>query len=272
MSYPYPPQPADSGRLLRPATVTFSSLLLFSVAGLQLIGLIVGISIAGKIGDALKPLYANVEGGEAVSTFASIGTVIGLAIGLLGAITLAILAIFNNKGKNGSRITTWILGGISACCCAGGVVSNAASGGMNFGSKPQVGPSQDEVKAAIEAHLPSWYTPVNYTLTGLALIALVTALVLLALPPSNLFFKGAAAQPAFVPPPGYPQSGQPGTPGYPQHGAPGHLPAPGYPQSPGYPQPGMPDSPQQGGQPGYPAPGAPGQQPGDPGVNPGPQA
>ncbi len=101
------------------------------------------------------------------------------------------------------------------------------------------GPSSEEIQRRLEEALPSWLTPVSILLGVLSLIALITALILLALPKANQFFRKPTA--AWEPPtpgasyPGYPQA--PGQPGYPQASG-----EPGYPSSgePSYPPPGEP--------------------------------
>lgn len=85
-------------------------------------------------------------------------------------------------------------------------------------------PDQAEIQRMLEDRLPSWYTPVSTTISVLAMIALLVALILLALPPSNEFFR--KSQTAWEPPvPGSTYPGYPPTyPGYPPAG-PGYPPA-----------------------------------------------
>ncbi|WP_433128115.1 hypothetical protein ACQPWW_00740 [Micromonospora sp. CA-240977] len=221
----------------RPSIVSISSYLLFLFLACQVLTLIVTLSTIGATRDAIREAYAgsNVDGAEQVGdVFLAIGVGSSILL-LLLAIVLGVLALFNNQGRNGARITTWIIGGIMVCCVGGGLLSNAA-GGFTGGETGGDGPSAEEIQRRLEEALPSWATPVSLVLGVVSLIALVTALILLALPKANPFFRKAA--PAWEPPapgasyPGAPQA--PGQPGYPQ--APGQ---PGYPQSsgePGYPQ------------------------------------
>lgn len=258
-----PSTPARS----RPGVVTISSYLLILFAVLQVIGLIITLATIGKIRDALQDAYADTSG----ETADAIGTVtyaigIGAAVfSLLLAAALVVLALLNNRGKNGSRITTWVLGGIMICCSGGNLVSGAA-GGFTGGAGGTSGdaPSPDEIQRRLDAALPGWFTPVNTLLGVIGVLALLAALILLALPKANEFFR--KPQPVWEPPvPGGAYPGQPSTPGYPQtSGEPAYPPTPGYPPAPGYPTPGQPGQP---GQP--PAPGQPGDQP-PPSDRPGP--
>ncbi|MFG1649028.1 hypothetical protein ACGFIE_03810 [Micromonospora sp. NPDC049275] len=237
----------------RPSTVTISSYLLYLFLACQVISLIVTLSTIGKTRDVLRDAYSSstTDGADQVADF-----VFAFALGagilvVLFSVVLAVLAMFNNRGSNGSRITTWIVGGIMVCC-TGGTVLNGAGGG-SFATGGNSGgdmPSGDEVRRRLEEALPSWITPVSILLGVISLLALLAALILLALPKSNEFFRKPTA--AWEPPtpgasyPGYPQaSGQPGypstgQPGYPSGGEPGYPSTPG--QAPGSEQPGTPPS------------------------------
>ncbi|MEU1590263.1 hypothetical protein [Micromonospora sp. NPDC005710] len=220
----------------RPSIVSISSYLLFLFLALQVISLIITLSTFGKTRDALRDAYANsaTDGEQVADVFAVVG-IGGSIVLLLLAIVLGVLALFNNQGRNGARITTWIVGGVMVCCVGGGLLSNAA-GGFNAGGGTGDGPSPEEIQRRLDEALPTWVTPVSLLLGVLSLIALIAALVLLALPKANPFFRKATA--AWEPPtpgasyPGHPQA--PGQPGYPQAPA-----EPGYPSSgePSYPPP-----------------------------------
>ncbi|BCL15007.1 hypothetical protein [Micromonospora sagamiensis] len=240
----------------RPGSVTISSYLLILVAVIQVINLVLTLATIGDTRRVLEEAYrdSSVNGMDAVADFATVVAVGAGIVTLLLAVGLVVLAVLNNRGKNGARITTWVLGGILLCCSGGGLISGAAGSfsGPVGGSSADM-PSQEEIARRLEEALPSWYTPVSTLVNVLAVLALIAALVLLALPASNQFFR--KQQPAWEPPvpgayPGYPS----GTPGYPTHGQPGYPPAPGYPGQTPSGQPGYPTQ----GQPGYPpAPGYP---------------
>lgn len=229
----------------RPGVVTLSSYLLILFAVIQVISLILTLAYIGTIRDVLRDAYSrtSANGMERVADFALAGAVGGAVLSLLLAIGLVVLAMLNNRGKNGARITTWVLGGIVVCCSGGGLVMNA-TGGMTGAGAPSNGdvPSGEEIQRRLDAALPSWYGPVTTLLGVLSLLALLAALILLALPKANEFFR--KPQQVWEPPvpgaayPGYPQAGHPQAPGYPP-----------YPPAPGYPQAGQPQPP---GQPGWP--------------------
>ncbi|MGC5285877.1 hypothetical protein [Micromonospora sp. DT231] len=223
----------------RPSIVSISSYLLFLFAALQVITLIISLSTFSKTRDAVREAYAGTaDADQTADVFAAIGLVSGIVL-LLLAVTLVVLALFNNRGRNGARITTWVVGGIMVCCLGSGLLGNAG-GGFNTGGGTGDAPSTEEIQRHLEDALPSWVVPANLVLGALSLIALLTALILLALPKAHPFFRKATA--AWEPPapgasyPGAPQT--PGQPGYPQSSG-----EPGYPSSgePSYPPANRPD-------------------------------
>src|ERR1700761_8815138 len=100
--------------------VTVATYLLFLVALLELVDAIVGFSVYPQISDALKGVYAGTdeEGAEGIVAASSV-------VNLLFAAGLAVLAIFDGRGKNVARIITWVIGGLSLCCLGFGLGSNA---------------------------------------------------------------------------------------------------------------------------------------------------
>ncbi|WP_431975494.1 hypothetical protein [Micromonospora haikouensis] len=217
----------------RPGIVTISSYLLMLFALLQLLNLVTTIAVAGKLRQGFEDAFAGTaSGAEGLGTF-----VVGFAIGsavlmLVLALVLVVLAIFNNRGSNGSRITTWVLGGI-LLCCVGGSMINGAAGSMGGPSAGGDAPSAEEIERSLTGALPSWYTPVSLVLGVAGLLAVLAALILLALPKANEFFR--KPKQGWEPPvPGAAYPAYPQQPGYPQ--------TPGYPAAPGY-QPGHPTYP-----------------------------
>ncbi|MET8282297.1 hypothetical protein [Micromonospora sp. NPDC005174] len=227
----------------RPSTVTISSYLLYLFLACQVISLIITLSTIGKTRDVLRDAYASstAEGADQVADFFFAFGLGSAILVLLLAVVLGVLAMFNNQGRNGARITTWIVGGIMVCCTGGTLLSGAAGGFTTGGNSGSDMPSADEVQRRLDEALPGWITPVSLLLGVISLLALLAALILLALPKSNEFFRKPAA--AWEPPtpgasyPAYPQAS--GQPGYPP--APGQ---PAYPSTPGQPS---------GGEPAYPS-------------------
>ena len=252
----YPSNPPAAAKQPPPTTVKISTYLLWLTAALSLISAVVTLSVVGRMTEAYRDLYAGTaaEGSEAVIVGAS---VLGVVISVLFAAGLAVLAIFNNRGRNGARITTWVIGGISVCCTGLGLAGTALTNSMNFGDTTG-GPSQAEVQRRLDEVLPSWFDSVTVALSVLSLLALLGAMILLALPASNDFFRKPAA--GWDPSQPYPYpGGQPPYPGQAQQPPyPGPAQQPPYPPYPG----------QQSGLPTYPPPSYPGQGAPDPATPP----
>jgi hypothetical protein len=254
----------------RPGVVTVAGYLLYVVAAAMVVQALTSLASVGPTRDVYARAYQGTEasGLEGVLVGAMI---FGAVINLLIAAGFVALALFNNRGKNASRITTWVIGGISICCTGFGLAGNAASSAMSGlgGTPSQPGmPDPQELTRQLEDAIPGWTTPVSLVSSLIALLCLIVVVVLLALPPANDYFRKpvSAWQPPGVPGyPGYPsaypppsQAPYPPQPATPEPGHGGTTP-PAYPQPGGQPgqsadpQPGQPASPQPGGQSGQPA-------------------
>ena len=208
-----PMNPVAPSARARPSSVTISSYLLFLVAALMVINAIASLATVSTTTDVYREAYAGTAAAGTEGIVA--GVTVGIAVLiLLFAAGLVLLALFNNRGRNASRIATWVIGGIALCCTGVGLGGTAVGNNFNPGSTNTGNlPDPAEVQRRVEAELPSWVEPVS-TITGvITLLALVGALFLLALPPSNEFFRKPQA--AWEPPaPGYPGY-PPASPGYP---------------------------------------------------------
>ncbi|MDG4762910.1 hypothetical protein O7632_02090 [Solwaraspora sp. WMMD406] len=226
------PNPAAPGVRARPSTVTISSYLLYLIAALQIVSLIMALAVMGPMREAYDDALdgTDMEGTGAIVTIILIVTAI---FGLVVAAGLVVLAVLNNRGKNPARIVTWVLGGIYLCCSGGGLALGAAGNALptTTTTSPD-GPDLEQVERDVQAALPGWYEPLNNLISVVALLALLAALILLALPPSNEFFrKPAVAWEPPVPGSGYP--GYPPVPGGSYPAAPGTPPATGPGTQPG---------------------------------------
>ncbi|WP_213454774.1 hypothetical protein [Rhizomonospora bruguierae] len=210
----------------RPAIVTTAGYLLYVVAAVQVINAIAAISTAGTVSRVYKEWAAGTPA-ESGGTFAVVGSIASAVIGLIIGVVLVVLAIFNNRGSNGTRITTWVLSGILLCCTGLGFAGSAVNSGLSGGGGT---PDPKVLQERLTHELPGWYNGVTMTSNVITVLALLAVVILLALPPANAFFRKPAQ--VWEPPvPGYPT--YPPAPGGP--GAPGGPAAPGGPQAPGGP-------------------------------------
>jgi hypothetical protein len=239
----YPPGYPAPGPRPRPGTVTVASYLLYLVAGLEVIRAIVALATFGATSKALTEVYAGTAMADSAKTISLVGSIGAAVLGLLLGAGLVVLGLLNGKGKNASRIITWVLGGLSLCCLGADLGGGALTRSLESGSSGSTagGPSTAEVQQRMDAATPSWAGAVTTTATVLILLAVLGAVILLALPASNEFFRKPAPG-GFDPAAPYP---------YPYQGQayPSPYPAPGYNSQP------SPYGPQ--GRPGDPAPGLP---------------
>ena len=207
MSYPMPGQPPAPERKPRPGTVSAASWLLFLVAAIYVASFVATLITLDVFVNATREAYAGTEL-EGQEDFAVITTVAQSVIFLLVAGGLVALGILNNLGKNPARIVTWVVGGLVLCCTGAGL---ALQGVMTSVPVPEdvEGPDPMEVQRQIEAALPDWYITLSWIGSVVAILALIVALILLALPPSNEFFRKTPpqAEPPAYPPPPYPPAG-----------------------------------------------------------------
>ncbi|WP_018254819.1 hypothetical protein [Salinispora mooreana] len=223
---------------MRPGIVTISSYLLIFYAVLALIDTVIALTTLGTYQEIYRDAYAgtDAEGVEGVVVFMVVAMSL---VSLLFAAGLVVLALLNNRGMNTARIITWVVGGIALCCNGVGLTFSAAGSAMGGEASDDV-VSQEEINRRLEEAVPSWHEPVLMLTAILGIIALLVALILLALPKSNEFFRKpqqqweppvpGAAYPMAPGGPAYPTT--PGQPGYPQADpSAGSSGQPGYPQA-----------------------------------------
>lgn len=208
MSYTVPSAPAEHRS--RPGAVSAAVWLLYLVALLWLLSAVVAVVVFPQFQEVFERYVAEdtsaLQGQDAetfvtIATWSAVG--VSLVTGLLFAIGLSVLAGLTSRGKNVARIITWVVAGLGACCAFNGVLSAA---GSSFTSGLTGGGTGDANRLSdlMTEVLPSWYMPVSIAFAVLELLALLLAIVLLALPGSNAYFR--KAPPAWEPPvPGYPQ-------------------------------------------------------------------
>jgi hypothetical protein len=198
-SFAVPPGPAAR---VRPATVTIANALLIVVAVIYAVSFVLALSVIGTMTEVFEEEFAGTDAEGAEGVVAGI-TVVVSAVYLLIAVGLVVLALLNNKGKNPARIVTWVLGGIGLCCAGFGLIGTSANTSFGGGSGDI---DQERLQQRLDEAMPSWYEPVNLAILIISILALAGALLLLALPPSNEFFR-KPQQPFEPPPPAYPQVG-----------------------------------------------------------------
>ncbi|GLZ75552.1 hypothetical protein Afil01_03590 [Actinorhabdospora filicis] len=169
-----------------PGVVNIAAYLQWFTVLLSLVGVVLTAMYAGDLTDAMVKAYEDqgaaknvIDGVKFSGTIITVSAIIGLVV----ALVYALLGFLNRKGKNGSRIATWVLSGIFLLCGAASFGLNAMSGGT------QNDINMDKVNDAIADAVPPIFT-VWQSISGIvSLVIYVAVIVLLALPAANDFFR-----------------------------------------------------------------------------------
>lgn len=227
MSYAVPPPPKQ-----RPSVVNTAAILLWVVVAAQVVSLILAFIPNEELDRAIEQFNADHPNFEEQSqAIFAVAGIVGIALTAVIGVGLGVLAVFVRRGNQPARIVTWVLGGIYALCQVCGLAGNALPTMQTGGQTDGPGSEPEEFARLIEEHTPAWLTTANTLLMIVALAGLLGAIILLALPVSNDYFRKPAE--VWVPPTAYPGGGLP------------PAPPPGTPQNPMAPPPPPPAPPSQ---------------------------
>jgi len=225
MSYYNPVVPA--GPRPRPGVVTMSGYLLYAVAALLTVNVLISLATLSKALDAVRAAVGNTDAD--FSNAFKVGEVIGAVIDLGIVVLFVLLGLFVLRGKNGMRITTWVVAGLGTLCSLCSVAGSGISQSMANSKNSSLSDSQI---SAIKDAVPGWARATSIVVYLLIAIALIAVIIMLAMPAANEFFR----KPNLMAMPGYgaPGYGAPGygAPAYPTYGQP---PYPAGPPQPPYP-------------------------------------
>jgi MFS family permease len=243
MSYAVPVQPGRS----RPTVVSIAVLLLWAVVALRVVTIALGFVPTPELDRAMEEL----NGDDTLAASGAIGQVLSVVVGFIVAAAFAVLAVFVGKGSQPARVTTWVLGGIVALCMGCGLIASVAAPSL-LNSVTSTGDTQTDQAVQDAQELldltPAWLTITLNVVGVLSVLALLGAIIVLAVPSANEYFR--KEEQVWVPPTGpgggYPQyplampQYPPATPQYPpatpqQPGFPPVPPPPGQPPAPGQP-------------------------------------
>lgn len=173
----------------RPAVVTAACWMLYLAAAAQVVTAIVTLSQLSATKQVYQKLFADtpMRGFEDVIVAITAATAVGF--GLIFAIGYVVLGILDGRGRNPARIVTWVVAGLAICFSGCGLVTNA-TGVSRFGNSGANGaPTAQDIQRALNEALPGWYKPVLTTIGIVSFVALLVAVILLALPAANDFFR-----------------------------------------------------------------------------------
>lgn len=176
----------------RPATVTLSVYLLWLAAAMQFVDGVAALATYEDTKHGYQNAYAGTDMASQVHTL-TLSIVSGAVLSLLLAAMLAALGGLTGRGNRVGRILVWTLGGMTLCCGVFGLSFGAFSKGVydsSRGTNPNL-PSAGRVRDALNAAQPGWYGPLTTTAAIIGILAIVLAIILLALPASNPYFRRA---------------------------------------------------------------------------------
>lgn len=166
------PPPLPASRLPRPTTVTAAAALIFASVALGLIQVIVTFASRNIIEDMVRHQVPNSNGMDP-HTAVNVQLATSGGCGVIISILFAVLGVLILKGNNPARITVWVLGGLSLLCLGVGAIANVLSSSMQFA--------------------PGWYHAYAIVAAVLGLGINIAIIVLLALRPSNDYFRKPVA-------------------------------------------------------------------------------
>ncbi len=189
-----PPNAGPAPSRTRPTTVTAAVGFMILAVLLMLVSVAVSIVVISTLSSKFDDM-AGQTGGANFGTIFKITQVVTIVLYLLVSVTIMLLAVGNLRGRNGTRIASWVISGLFALCGLCGSLSVFGTG---------MGTSSVDTYAL----MPSWYKPVSLSLAVLMMLAHIGVIILLALPKSNAFFRKQPAGQPQMPDPGYPAGGQ----------------------------------------------------------------
>jgi hypothetical protein len=194
---------ADSESRRRPTAVTAASYLLYLVAALVVVSAVVSLATASKVSKAIQDAYADTTNGSDLASVTRVVLFGTIVVYLIVAILFVILGIYVGRGSNAMRITTWVVGGLGLLCFGCGAISGGVSTSLNRSQTPEQRVAAQRVQDAI----PGWAHGLSITLSIVITLLLIAIIVLLALTPSNAYFRKVDAPfvpgyPSYPPPPG----------------------------------------------------------------------
>jgi hypothetical protein len=216
MAYLTPPPGAIVGVPQRPNSVKTAAYLLFGTAAAYLINIGITLATVSKSIAATKDVLAQSSSNVDISQAVKIGEFVGIGFDVAVIVLFVLMGMFVLRGSNAWRITTFVIAGLALLCSFCGLVGSGLSG-VSSGNLTTA--QRDEITNAV----PAWARFSQIVILMIIAISLITAIILLARPASNQFFRKpdpmlagyGPAYPAYPPMSPYPTY-PPQQPTYPQ--------------------------------------------------------
>ena len=191
MSYP------DRAAPRRPGTVLAAAALLLAMAVGAVAYAVANLAVGGGTVDRFRDAAAERTGasGGDIDQVAGLlrgSTVVAAVLGVLAALLLVGLALGLLAGRSGARTATWVVAGTGLLCgcCGLAVLVGQRAAPLRLGADDRI--TSDLLGLVGDAY-PSWWIPVNATVSVAQLLGYLVVAVLLALPSSGAFLRRRTA-------------------------------------------------------------------------------
>ncbi|WP_436970456.1 hypothetical protein [Micromonospora tulbaghiae] len=191
MSYP------DRAAPRRPGTVLAAVTLLLAMAVGAVAYAVVNLAVSGGTVDRFRDAAAERTGasGGDIDQVAGLlrgSTVLAAVLGVLAGLLLVGLALGLLAGRSGARTATWVVAGTGLLCgcCGLAVLIGQRAAPLRLGADDRI--TADLLGLVGDAY-PSWWIPVNATLSVAQILGYLVVAVLLTLPPSGAFLRRRTA-------------------------------------------------------------------------------
>nr|WP_228531875.1 hypothetical protein [Micromonospora sp. ANENR4] len=157
------------------------------------VNLAVGGGTVGRFRDAAAE-RTGASGGDIdqVAGLLRGSTVLAAVLGVLAGLLLAGLALGLLAGRSGARTATWVVAGTGLLCgcCGLAVLVGQRAAPLRLGADDRI---TAELLGLVGDAYPSWWIPVNATLSAAQILGYLVVAVLLTLPPSGAFLRRRTA-------------------------------------------------------------------------------
>ncbi|MGV9767638.1 hypothetical protein [Micromonospora tulbaghiae] len=191
MSYP------DRAAPRRPGTVLAAAALLLAMAVGAVAYAVVNLAVGSGTVDRFRDAAAERTGasGGDIDQVAGLlrgSTVLAAVLGVLAGLLLAGLALGLLAGRSGARTATWVVAGTGLLCgcCGLAVLVGQRAAPLRLGADDRI--TADLLGLVGDAY-PSWWIPVNATLSVAQILGYLVVAVLLTLPSSGAFLHRRTA-------------------------------------------------------------------------------
>lgn len=200
MSQPNFGYAVPGGPAPRPTAVVIAAFIQFGLLALALLTTLLALLYFSDMNEAtqaeMERQGVSMGDGELDLVY-NVSLVAGTVVGLALSAAYGLLGIFNLRGANGARITTWILSGFQLLCVLCAFGSNALNSALP--DADEAGFDSDAVQEAAYAETPFWYPAFESANLIIVFVGVIAVIVLLALPKSNEFFRKPPPAPVLPP-------------------------------------------------------------------------